>query len=438
MSYKGPRWLATGRGSQLRAFVVESATLVPASGRQVRFTLGALIATATTDPSGYATVTVTPTVRGATSLVVDVLSGVSKVASVSSPVTIVAPATSSLVAGLGSGPFDANLSEVDPAGMAARNGLVYIADRVTNAVLRVDRTVLPLRATIVVPATELGTMPTDRPVGLALDATNRLYVSDAANNRVRRLDPITGIVSTIVGTGVAGATGDGGQGITATLNKPSGLIVSPTGALFIADTGNGRVRQLATNGVISTALGTGATGTPGTVTLRTPTALALPRGAKLAVLDEGTSAVIELNTDGTVSTVFSTNRFLSLARGLMTDAGGNLVVSQDFSLTRIVAGVASVALTTTVPDAFSFSSTDFGRSPVLVGEGQPPGAGLAGLGALYLRRRHLAVHPAEPIHRGTHDHRFRRTHRNRPHRGRKAIYRLQRDRGSIGHQRCIG
>jgi len=92
----------------------------------------------------------------------------------------------------------------------------------------------------------------DFPTGLAGTASGDLYISDVNRNRVQRLNA-DGTIVTIVGKGTAGFSGDGGRGTFAELDGPSALALSPTGDLFIADTGNSVIRKynIAT-GIITT------------------------------------------------------------------------------------------------------------------------------------------------------------------------------------------
>ena len=93
--------------------------------------------------------------------------------------------------------------------------------------------------------------------GLAVHAaSNSLYVSDTENSRVRRIDLATGIISTVAGTGVFSYTGDGGPANDAALALPMGLAVDATGNLFVADLDNCRVRRIdAVTGIITTVAG---------------------------------------------------------------------------------------------------------------------------------------------------------------------------------------
>lgn len=89
--------------------------------------------------------------------------------------------------------------------------------------------------------------------GLLVAPDGSLIVADNGNQRVRRIDLPTGIVTTIAGTGVAGVAGDGGPALQAQLNNPGYMAYGLDGALYIEDFGNGRVRRLRPDGVLETA-----------------------------------------------------------------------------------------------------------------------------------------------------------------------------------------
>lgn len=95
-----------------------------------------------------------------------------------------------------------------------------------------------------------------RPQRIVVDG-DRLLVADAGSHAIRAIDLATGSVSTIVGTGVEGFSGDGGSALTAQLDSPFGVDVAPDGTLWIADWGNHRVRRVDPDGTIHTAAGTG-------------------------------------------------------------------------------------------------------------------------------------------------------------------------------------
>lgn len=96
------------------------------------------------------------------------------------------------------------------------------------------------------------------PLGVALDAGGGLYVAVSSHKRVRRIDPV-GTITTIAGEGSQGFRGDGGPAISASLNGPSDVAVDSAGNVFIADTGNHRIRKVAPDGTITTIAGSGPT-----------------------------------------------------------------------------------------------------------------------------------------------------------------------------------
>lgn len=138
------------------------------------------------------------------------------------------------------------------------------------------------------------------PAGVATDATrNRLFISDSVSHRVREVNLSTGIINTIAGTGAAGFGGDRELATAALLNAPSGLAFEVAdNLLYIADTGNNRIRCVnLTTGKIRTAAGTGAVGNTGdngapvAATLSAPTAVAVDAGGGLYIADTGNHRV---------------------------------------------------------------------------------------------------------------------------------------------------
>ncbi len=93
------------------------------------------------------------------------------------------------------------------------------------------------------------------PAGLCVGAAGELWIADSGNNRIRRID--YGVISTIAGTGAAGFGGDGGAAIEAALNTPQKIAVAENGTVFFTDRANHRVRKIGRDGVISTVVGDG-------------------------------------------------------------------------------------------------------------------------------------------------------------------------------------
>lgn len=102
------------------------------------------------------------------------------------------------------------------------------------------------------------------PSSIALDNSGNLYITDDGNHRIRKVDLTTGIITTIAGTGNAGFSGDGGLAIDATLNRPYNMAFDKGGDLIFADRDNHRIRKINLNsGVITTIAGTGNAGFSG-------------------------------------------------------------------------------------------------------------------------------------------------------------------------------
>jgi len=91
-----------------------------------------------------------------------------------------------------------------------------------------------------------------------------MYIADQFNNRIRKIDNSTGYISTVVGIGIPGYSGDGGPAILAEVDYPSSLTVDDSGNIYISDYYNNRIRKVeSSTGIIYTIAGNGVAGLSG-------------------------------------------------------------------------------------------------------------------------------------------------------------------------------
>ncbi|HEY4008765.1 MAG TPA: Ig-like domain repeat protein, partial [Acidobacteriaceae bacterium] len=154
----------------------------------------------------------------------------------------------------------------------------------------------------------------NEPSGLAIDGAGNIYFADSGNDVIRRIDAVTNVITTIAGMpGSAGFAGDGGAATAARLSGPQGVAFDAAGNLFIADTGNDIVRKVdATNGTISTVAGepgeaayTGE-GTATANMLNMPWSVAIGPDGALYIADTGNSRIRRV-IGGVISTVAGSN-----------------------------------------------------------------------------------------------------------------------------------
>jgi trimeric autotransporter adhesin len=184
------------------------------------------------------------------------------------------------------------------------SGNLYISDEVNSIVRRVDGatgiiTTVAGNATAGFggdggPATEA---ELNLPFGLGVDKTGDLFIADGANARIRRVDAVTGVISTVAGNGTEGYSGDGGPATSASLNLPTSAIIDGEGNLFIADVNNGVVRFVSSStGIITTIAGNGVfgfsgDGGPATEASLDFTELGLDNSARVLIADAGNNRI---------------------------------------------------------------------------------------------------------------------------------------------------
>lgn len=185
----------------------------------------------------------------------------------------------------------------------------------------------------------------NNPSGLALDASNNLYIADKGNQRIRAIAAATGVISTIAGDGTAGFAGDGAPAINAKLNNPTGIAIDGSGNIYIADRSNNRVRKIAGNGNIATVAGNGTStysGDGGAATaagIRNPNNIVLDASAPSAFfISDFNSRIRKVDiASGNISTYAGTG-----IRGFAGDGGPSLNAVLSFNATGGIANTLSL------------------------------------------------------------------------------------------------
>lgn len=147
------------------------------------------------------------------------------------------------------------------------------------------------------------------PEGVTVDSSGNLYIGDTGNNRIRMVPKAGSTITTYAG-GVSGYYGDGGPAIYARIFGPHGIAFDSAGNLYIADTGNNRVRKIDASGIITTVAGSsgvggfGGDGGPATsALLNYPVAVAVDAAGNLYIADSLNSRIRRVSANGTITTV---------------------------------------------------------------------------------------------------------------------------------------
>jgi trimeric autotransporter adhesin len=186
----------------------------------------------------------------------------------------------------------------------------------------------------------------NQPYGVALDAAGNLYIADTLDNAVRKVSA-DGTITTIAGFGSPGFAGDGGPAIQAKLNGPRGVAVDTAGNVYVADSGNHRVRRIDSTGTIVTIAGNGNTDfAPGdsagtSSTLSDPRGVAVDRNGNVYIADTGHNRIRKVFPSGAITTIAGAAGTccysgdggpailaeLNQPMGLSLDSAGNLYVA---------------------------------------------------------------------------------------------------------------
>ncbi len=233
--------------------------------------------------------------------------------------------------------------------------------------------------------------------GIVSDASGNIYISD--NNTIRMVNP-AGIIHTIAGTGTSGYSGDGGPAALAQLNEPYGVAVDGFGNIYIPDANNNVVRKINTSGIISTIAGVqqsaGYNGDGGPAIdakLAFPWALTVDNSGNVYIDDEGNWEIRKIDPTGTITDYGGDHQVgysgdggpataaeISYPTALACDAVGNLFMTDVFNYVvreirpcvaalgtanpAVNIATASVAVCSGAPVSFAATPTDGGLGPV--------------------------------------------------------------------------
>ena len=237
------------------------------------------------------------------------------------------------------------------------------------------------------------------PFAVAVDAAGDFYIADELHARIRKVDT-TGTITTIAGYGVGAYGGDGGTATAAAIDLPMGVAVDSAGNVYIADTGNNRVREVsATSGIITTIAGDGTAGYSGegtatAVELNQPIGLAFDAAGNLYIADQGNNRVRKV-TGTTISTVAGTGvsglsgdgaaataAEISAPQGLACDSAGDLFIA-DGANNRVRRISATGAITTYAGTGATVVSGD-GGSATAAGVPSPYGLAVDARGDVFV------------------------------------------------------
>lgn len=244
----------------------------------------------------------------------------------------------------------------NPTGVAVDvDGNIYVADRDNNKIRKI--TPAGMVSTYAGTGETWGNKYLDGvalsakfngPSGIALDASGKLYIADTYNSCIRIIST-TGMVSTLAGNPTYGAAD--GSGVNATFHSPTSLVLDAIGNIYVADSENNKIRKITSAGVVTSFAGSGVAGTLdgiGTAaTFLKPCGITIDAAGVLYIADTGNSRIRKISTDGVVSAVagplqthgYSSGHFDGTGtkaqflgpNGLVSDPLGNLYVADTYN-----------------------------------------------------------------------------------------------------------
>jgi hypothetical protein len=290
-----------------------------------------------------------------------------------------------------------------PTGVAVdASGNIFIADLYNNRI----REVVKATGNIITvagngsttdsgdggPATSAGLAS---PEGLGVDANGNIYIADYYTNRVREVVKATGNIITVAGTGTAGYSGDNGPASAAMLNDPTDVAVDASGNLYIADSGNERVREvLQATGNIITIAGTGSVGYSGdggpatSAKLYDPAAVTVDSYGNVYIADANNYRIrVVAQSSGIIYTIAgsgtngyrgdggpATSATISNAYGVAVDGSGDLFIADTYNnAVREVLPIPSPVLGTLSTTTWTVNQPGFSATIPITNATPPPG-----------------------------------------------------------------
>lgn len=192
--------------------------------------------------------------------------------------------------------------------------------------------------------------------GISFDNAGNMYISDNGNYVIRKVDA-SGIITTVVGNGTGGFSGDGGPASAAQLGGPYKVIFDAAGNMYIPDNGNGRIRKVDNAGIITTIAGTGGVGYGGdggpavNAQFAFPWSIAMDNAGNLYITDVGNNVIRKIDPSGIITTFAGNGNYgnsgdggaatsaeLGSTSGVATDNAGNvyILVREYFNVVRKV------------------------------------------------------------------------------------------------------
>ncbi len=265
-----------------------------------------------------------------------------------------------------------------PSGAAVDNaGNLFVADTSNHTIRKVtpEGVVTTLAGSAGLGGSADGTNSTARffvPNGVAVDSAGNVYVADTGNNKIRKVTR-DGVVTTLAGSAGPGGSADGTNS-TARFASPEGIAVDSAGDLYVADSGNQTIRKVTSAGVVTTLAGSAlqsgsADGTNSAARFNFPIAVSVDTQGTLYVADNNNGTIRQVTSDGTVTTLAgsagqagtvdgagSAARFIA-PRSVALDSAGTLYVA-DYNANTIRKVTIAGAVTTLAGSAAQYGSTD--------------------------------------------------------------------------------